>query len=350
MRTRTLLLALAAPCLWACAAATSHPEPAADRLDVRIVTDEADAVAAILQTRARGVPPAEEDFQRLFASEGYRRLNDRERAFQRGITDSAFRAFVLSDTLFARHRALLAALRDWKRVDPRSAAEQAFAYLPEHAVIRARIYPMIKPRTNSFVWETRTNPAIFMYVDPAVSAAKFENTLAHELHHIGTASACRDGADSSLAPGVRAAREWMTGFAEGRAVLAAAGSPDIHPHASSSASERAVWDRDVARVADDIRRLESFFLELLEGRLTEEEANRRGFRFVATDSVPQGAFYTVGWFMSAAVERALGRQAVVATLCSPARFLADYNRVARAGPTPLPRWSDSLLALVDVPR
>ena len=347
-----LLVPLAIAYALACASAP-RPDvvdtPDASRLDVQVVTDEADAVAAILETRARGVPPDETHFQRLFAAEGYRRLGDRERAFQRPLTDSAFRAFVMSDTLFARHRPLLAALRDWKRVHPGSAAQMAFAYLPRDATIRARIYPVIKPRTNSFVWETRTNPAIFMYVDPLVTAAKFENTLAHELHHIGTASACRQGVDSSLAAGVRSALEWMSGFTEGRAVLAAAGSPAVHPHAVSSAAERAVWNRDVARAPEDMRLLEAFFLDLVANRMSGEEANRRGFRFVATDSVPQGAFYTVGWLMASTVERDLGRTALVASLCDPARFLTDYNRAARERGAGLPLWSDSLLMPIGPP-
>ena len=117
----------------------------------------------------------------------------------------------------------------------------------------------------------------------------------------------------------------------------------------SSAAERAVWDRHIARAADDTRLLEAFLLDLAANRLSDEEANRRGFRFVATDSVPQGAFYTVGWLMASTVERALGRAALVASLCDPARFLTDYNRAARERGAGLPLWSDSLLTLIGAP-
>jgi hypothetical protein len=323
-------------------------------LDVRVVTDQADAVLAILDQLAAGRDPAESAWRRLFDAAGYRRLQQREAAIRRAFTDSAFREFVRSPDLVARAPALRATLARWVATDPAAAARAAFAYLPAHARIRASVYPVIKPRTNSFVFEPRTDPAIFLYLDPAVPGPKFANTLAHELHHLGYANACPDApADSTEPPGVRAARDWMGGFAEGRAMLAAAGGPDVHPHATSDSTERAVWERDVARVPDDIVRLEAFFGDLLDGRLSEEAARDRGFTFVATDSVPQGAFYTVGWYMAAVVERELGRERLVATTCDPPALLADYNRaaarIAARGGAPPPRWSDALLVRVTAP-
>src|SRR5690606_20869332 len=126
------------------------------------------------------------------------------------------------------------------------------------------VYPSIKPATNTFVFEPRTNPAIFFYLDPAITAAAFENTLAHEFHHIGMSSACAAEPETQdeLDTNVRTAVQWMSAFGEGRAVLAAAGGPDVHPHAASSATERAVWERDFALVETDMRRLEAFFLDI----------------------------------------------------------------------------------------
>ena len=323
-------------------------------LDVRVVTDEADAVLAILDQLAARRDPGESAWRRLFGAEGYRRLQQREAALRRAFTDSAVREFVRSADLVARAPALRATLARWVATDPAAAARAAFAYLPAHARIRASVYPVIKPRTNSFVFEPRTDPAIFLYLDPAVTGPKFANTLAHELHHLGYANACPDApADSAVAPPVRAARDWMGGFAEGRAMLAAAGGPDVHPHATSDSAERAVWERDVALVARDLARLEAFYGDLLDGRLSDEAARDRGFTFVSTDSVPQGAFYTVGWHMAAVVERELGRERLVASTCTPAALLADYNhaaaRIAARGEGSLPRWSDALLARVTAP-
>lgn len=253
----------------------------------------------------------------------------------RAFTDSAFRAFVRSSDLKRRAPELERTLAAWKTIRMDAAAARAFAYLPAHARIRATIYPSIKPRTNTFVWEPRTNPAIFFYLDPEISAAQFDNTLAHELHHLGVASVCNsDGQPTAL--------QWMGGFAEGRAVLAAAGNPDAHPHETSPPVERTVWNRDFANVARDMEQLEQFFEELMAGTLKEEQQNARGFAFIATDSVPQGAFYTVGYHMARTVEKGLGRDRLIASLCDPKMFLRDYNEIAIA--QKLPSWSPAFMA------
>jgi hypothetical protein len=309
-----------------------------------MVTDEAEAVLRILDARAEGRTPDEADWQRLFATEGYRRLRQREASLERPFEDSAFREFALSADLLSRAPALRRTLRAWTRVDPTSAARRAFAYLPENAVIRAKVYPVIKPRTNSFVFEPRTNPAIFLYLDPKVTPAKLENTVTHELHHIGVASACPDDPRTALPENVKNALDWMSGFAEGRAVLAAAGSPDVHPHMTSEAAERAVWDRDVAHVARDFERLEAFFVSLLDGKLDEKERTRQGMAFVSTADVPQGAYYTVGWTMASAIERRFGRERLIESLCDPVKFLSDYN--SAAADAKLTRWSDALIARI----
>ena len=303
------------------------------RLDVRLVTDQADAVLRLVELgdRATGA-----DWQRLFESEGYRRLKQREASLNRAFTDESFRAFVKDSSLQRRAVRLAQALASWRTVSMDGAARLAFAYLPDHAQIRATIYPSIKPRTNTFVFEPRTNPAIFFYLDPEISAAQFQNTLAHELHHLGTGAVCSASSERPLV------EQWMGGFSEGRAVLAAAGNPEVHPHQHSSADERAVWDRDYAKVADDIDRLENFFSDLLENKLTDAQQNERGFQFISTDSVPQGAFYTVGYHMARAVEKQLGRDRLVASLCDPRTFVHDYQRVAIKHD--LPRWRDSFLA------
>ncbi|HEX9893437.1 MAG TPA: DUF5700 domain-containing putative Zn-dependent protease [Gemmatimonadales bacterium] len=312
-----------------------------------MVTDEARAVLELLARLAEGQEPGEAAWQRLFESEGYRRLKQRELSLDRPFDDSAFRAFVRSNALLARAGALRRTLMTWTQVDPGAAALHAFAYLPPGAVIHANVYPVIKPRTNSFVFEPRSNPAIFLYLDPAVSPAKLDNTLTHELHHIGVGSVCpAEMPDSTLPPPVRTAHAWMGGFAEGRAMLAAAGDPAIHPHQTSDSAERAIWDRDLAHVDRDLRRLEEFFLTLLDGRLSEDEQTREGMSFIATEEVPQGPYYTVGWVMASTVERRLGRKRLVATLCDPVAFLSDYNAAARTRnrtrASRLPIWSDSL--------
>lgn len=56
---------------------------AAERVNVRLVTDKAEAVLAILDTRARGEAIDEKAWTRLFATEGDVRLEAREEAMKR---------------------------------------------------------------------------------------------------------------------------------------------------------------------------------------------------------------------------------------------------------------------------
>jgi hypothetical protein len=326
---RKLNALAAAGCLLAATSLSAQTS----RLDVRLDTEEADAVLALVELGKRAT---ESDWKRLFESEGYRRLKQREASLNRAFTDSSFRAFVADPALKARAPRLKEALEAWRTISLEGAARLAFAYLPDSARIRATIYPSIKPRTNTFVFEPNTNPAIFFYLDPGITAAQFENTLAHELHHLGTGAVCKNRSELPVV------QQWMGGFSEGRAVLAAAGDPDVHPHQHSSATDRQVWERDYQKVPADMRRLEQFFLDLMGGRLTDEQQNQRGFQFVSTDSVPQGAFYTVGYHMARAVEKGLGRDRLVASLCDPRRFVEDYQRAAAA--QDLPRWSSAFLA------
>ena len=71
---------------------------------------------------------------------------------------------------------------------------------------------------------------------------------------------------AKLPESTRNALLWMGAFGEGIAMLAAAGGPDVHPHAVSKAADRERWDRDAARFPEDLRKLEAFFRDLLAGR------------------------------------------------------------------------------------
>lgn len=322
----------------------------ADRLVVSVNTDQADATLAIADKVGRGVSPDSADWERLFTSKGYRRLKERETGMGRAFTDSAFRAFAVSRDLSQRATALRQALDGWRSLDATTAASRALAYLPSAAFLRAEVFPVIKPQSNSFVWDLRGEPAIFFYIDPSVSAAKAENTMAHELHHVGNASACSSRRSLANA-NANSAMQWLTGFGEGLAMLAAAGGYDVHPHAQSDSAERAVWERDVAHWQSDFRSIEKFLLDLALGRAgTQNEITSRGMAFVNTDTIPQGPFYTVGWVVGTIIERELGRKALVESMCDGANLLHAYNRAAtlaaRRGES-LPRWSDQLLDLLN---
>lgn len=319
------------------------------RLQLSLDTSEAEAVLSILALRAAHRTPDSADWRRLFATEPYVRLKAREASMGRAFSDADFQRFVLSDSLAERAAALRQALDDWRRADLTAAAARAFAYLPADARIRARVYPVIKPQINSFVFEPTTDAAIFLYLDPAETQAQFENTVAHELHHIGYASVAArvDTAVAGLPADARAAAEWMGAFGEGFAMLAAAGGPDVHPHAESPPAVRARWDRDVASVARDLPVLDRFFLDVAQGRLgSAEERRNAGMRFFGV----QGPWYTVGWKMAVTIERRFGRARLIECMLDPRDLLATFNRAAAeendAGGERLPLWSDELLRAI----
>lgn len=324
----------------------SHPasERPTQRLDVRIVADEADAVLAILARKAAGQGITDADWQRLFSSEGYVRLKKREASMKRDFSDEDFRRFVLSDELAARADALQKMLDQWKKADLAAAAGRALAYLPEGTKIRARVYPVIKPRTNSFVFETSTDPAIFLYLSPQMTSAQFESTVAHELHHVGLTSACLPRYETSAfkarPENVRRVLEWGGAFGEGIAMLAAAGGPDVHPHAGSSEEDRARWDRDVANFDADLGKVQQFFHDVLDGRLiTEQEIQKVAFSFFGI----QGPWYTVGWKMAVTIEKAYGRQRLIRCMCDTHEFLSTFNEAAARQGENLATWSPSLM-------
>jgi hypothetical protein len=344
-RAALAVLALAA------SAGAAPPEAASEsRVHLVLDTAQADAVLAILEKRSAGRPPDAADWERLLSSTPQVRLAKRERSMGRPFEAQAFREFVLSGDLSRRAPALRRTLADWRKADLEALGRRVLAYLPEAARIRARVYPVIKPRDNSFVFELDEDPAIFLSLDPALDRARFENTVAHELHHVGFASlGDRSAALGSLPAPARRAAEWLSAFGEGFAMLAAAGGPDVHPHASSPASDRERWDRDVARFDQDRARVERFLLDVAEGRLADEARIREaGFEFFGV----QGAWYTVGWRMAVEVERRLGRPALVECMSDPRQLLLAFNRLAADPDRPvgerLSTWSPALLTALGV--
>lgn len=326
-----------------CFAQTSMPSA----VNVRLVTDEAEAVLAILAKRKANQPISEADWQRVFQSDGYVRLKARETSMKRSFEDTDFRTFVLSDQLAERTQALEETLARWKGADITGAARLALAYLPKDARIKAKIYPVIKPRENTFVFDLPDDPAIFLYLDPARSKEKVENTLAHELHHIGYVSSCPSKQTSNeiakLPPNAQTVLTRIGAFGEGFAMLAAAGRPDVHPHAVSSPEERARWDGDVSNFNDNLKKVESFFINILENRLSEDEVQKTASSFYGV----QGAWYTVGWKMSVLIEKTYGRAKLIECICDQRKLLQTYNKAAakynRKSREPLALWSASVI-------
>ena len=322
---------------------------AEDRVRFKLDTSEADAVLAILNQRAASKPVSDADWQRLFTSEPYLRLKKREASMHRDFTDEDFKKFVLSDELAKQAPLLERTLDAWKKADLAATANRILPYLPADARVKASVYPVIKPMNNSFVFETTSNPAIFLYVDPKESQSEFENIVAHESHHIGFSDANRryDERIKSLPPNAQKAADWMGAFGEGLAVLAAAGSADVHPLHDFPADQRMRWDQDMRFVDESISELNQFFLDIINGGFAKPEvADHVAFTFFGY----RGPWYTVGYKLGQMVEKRFGRAVLIECMSDPRQLLARYNEAAAeenaAGKDKLPLWSSEVLKAV----
>lgn len=329
--------------------ATAQPL-SSSRINIQIVTDEADAVLQILAKKENAQEITEADWQRVFQSEGYVRLKKRELSLKRPFEESVFKNFVLTQITSERYKALSATLAKWKETDINRVGRLPLAYLPKTAQIRAKVYPVIKPRDNSFVFDIPADPAIFIYLDPEKSKEEFENHFAHELHHIGFGSGCPTAAVkeeiAKLPPKTQRMLIWLGAFGEGFAMLAAAGGADVHPHKFSSAEERARWDKDVANFNNELKTVEKFLLDLVEGKLTEEAEVQTARSFYGV----QGPWYTVGWQMAVVIEKTFGRKKLIEVMCDQRQLLPAYNEAAakynRRNNKQLALWSTDLAAKI----
>ena len=314
-----------------------------ERIELKLDASEAEAVLTILDKRAAQQPVSDADWQGLFKTVPYERLKKREASLHRDFTDRDFQQFVA--TLDGKRMDLRRTLDAWKKADLRAAAERTMRYLPTEARIRASVYPMIKPKPNSFVFETTSDPAIFLYLDPTIPGRQFENTVAHELHHIGLASlsAAYEERIQALPPNARKVAEWLGAFGEGVAMLAAAGSPDVHPVADFPAADRQRWDEDMKYFSNQQQEVNQFFLDVVHDSYKNlDAADHQAFTFFGY----RGPWYLVGYRMAVTIEKHFGRDALVETLKDPRQFLAKYNQAAAAnhakGGEPLPLFSDEI--------
>ena len=330
--------------LIACAplAARAQLRTGDDAITLRFVSDEADAVLAILARRASGPAPDDAQWNALFSSEGYRRLGARERSMKRSFDDAPFRDFVMQPALLAQRPPLAATVSAWRSADVSVCGRRALAYLPTGSRLHAAVYAEIKPQHNSFVYDLEHEPGIFLYVDPSIGATEFTYTVAHELHHVGFAQNCPTPAVRAeldrLPPRLAAFEEWLGAFGEGFAVLAGAGGPDVNPGTVVGSEARPEWGEESTTFAPRMVQLTAFFRDILNGRLAGDPMRDAGLAFFGN----QGPWYTVGWRMAVTIERRFGRARLIECIADNRRFLPTYN--AAASGTALPPWSDDVAA------
>ena len=291
-----------------------------------IDSSEAHQALAILHKQLNKQPVTNEDWQKLFASLPYRGLKSRESEIKNSFTDEQFKTFLTAPESLQRVAEWEKALAEIESSKMPEIASHVLAWLPAEASIQARVFPMIKPRENSFVWrDAQGGTAIFLYLSNK-SRASFEDTVAHECHHIGLMSlnARQKALLDKLPKPVSATVDAMGAFGEGEAVLAAAGTTDRRPHWQDDALARARWDSDMMHFNQDVATLTQFFTEVLDGKLTGDAVDDKVGSFFGY----QGPWYTVGYEMAALVEKRYGREEFLKCMLDPRLLLVRYNQVA----------------------
>jgi len=305
---------------------------------VRLTVDGSQAEAALTITRrwSTGQTVTDEDWLRLLTNEAHQRWKRRSHEAGRPVSDTDYARFLLSDTTAGQLEAFTRTLGWWTGADWVQAGLRASEYLPHDAVISAQVSLTLMPEAGSYYHGGPDDAAVFFGLDPELKACEFENRMVHELHHVGSFALAkrRDAGEKSH---IECAIEWTSAFAEGLAMLAAAGGPEAHPHEKSRAETRARWDRDVANFERDRGEIENFLLDVAAGRLTGATAMSVGQALLGV----QGPWYTVGWKMAVTVERAFGRGAVVDCVADCSGLMALYNDAAV--PHGLTPWSRELM-------
>jgi hypothetical protein len=297
------------------------------RIQIHTDFSEADAVLAILAKRSASQTVTGSDWESLFVTEPYQRLKKREASMHRDFADDEFKKFILSDSLLKQRDALAHIVLDWKQADLHLAAARALQYLPAESVIHTKVFPVIKPLHNSFVFDMDTDPTIFLYVDTAISSAAFENKVAHEMHHIGLSSVDKlyEQRIASLPTAAKHVATWMGAFGEGEAMLAAAGAPDVDPVATASQELRDNWARGKREFNADLGKVNEYFLQVLSGKLQGDAIDQKASEFFGL----QGPWYTVGYRMAVIVEMRYGRTALIDCMRDQRLLLVRYNAAAQ---------------------
>jgi hypothetical protein len=294
------------------------------RVALNLDSSEAEAVLAILDKRALNRRVTEADWQKLFSTTPYRRLKQGEMSMDQRFSDEEFMKFVTTlDARREKFRPDPAAMAVRRRPSRGTASPDLSAAAGKHP--RRRL-----SSDQGTVQQLRVrlvHSTLFLYLDPKKTRAHLENTFAHEAHHVGLASveAAYEERIKSMPENSRRAAHWMGAFREGMAVLAAAGSPDVHPLADFSEPYGSVWNLEANRFVANLDELNRFFLDTVHGDLLNDAVLHEGRIFFGFGS---GPWYTVGYRMAVAIEREFGRTALVATYADPRQFVARYNEAA----------------------
>lgn len=281
----------------------------------------------------------------LFSTKGYRWLKERELAMKQEFTDADFSTFILSDDLRQQAQLFRAVLDNLQKLSMESLANQAKEYLPSDANIDAFVVPLIKPKRNSFVYPIEGKIVVFLSLNSDVTTSRLQNTIAHELHHVGLRTVYQG--PNSVLDGVEDSRikellRFTQPLGEGYAMLAAAGGPDIHPN-DHDPELKILWDQRMTTFDRDFDDIDQFLCDVFTEKYDQEEAMEKGFEMMGV----QGPWYTVGWKTAAVIELAYGKNRLIQCIADPTQLFSTYNQATsiykKNHGTSLPTWSLELV-------
>jgi len=322
-----------------------------EKIAITVDFSESDKVISILQKLQKNQVISDSDWTELFNAIPYQLLQKREAAYNNTMSNNEFKRFVLSKDLLDHTSALMQTISAWRTIDMNEAGKQVFKYLPEEAIIKVKMFIVIKPFENSFVWSEGDNKYIFLYLNTSLSKAQLQNKVMHELHHIGMNSLDKKlySIIAHLPVNQQNAISWLGGLSEGEAMLAAAGSPDVHPLQYDDTAKRNRWDRDMANFNNDLDSLQQFYLKILDGKLkNDDEFAEAASPFYGY----QGPFYTVGYRMVSLIEKTFGRQILVNSYIDQRNLLILYNKavyVKKNKKQNLKPWSSEIIKRLGTP-
>lgn len=277
----------------------------------------------------------------IVATEGYKRLKERELGMKRSFTEEDFAEY-LESTQFTWQE-YEQTLNQWSKIDFASLISRAKVYLPTEANIRVTVYPLIKPRPNSFVWDTKNDPAMMIYMNPEESVESVASTIVHEIHHIGYSSCCPSKEFETWSESIDKRRStawnWVAALGEGYAVLAAA-IDRRNPVGFLGTEERAAWNNGMKNMSREFGKLETFFASICEGKLNEENARVKAMEFYGL----LGPWYTVGFVMATTIEDAFGKAVLFDCYKDPRKVFETYNQAVQKLGLKYPAWSQEFLA------
>lgn len=325
-------------------------------MSVNFIYDQVECVLKILGKMHNNETITQSDWEDLFLSKGYQWLAKRdddmyEKLKIKETNESDFKSFLLGEGQVSKYENFLRShgiskssdiesfilerpLKDYenflrayklfKSIDIERIILDTKNYLPKDAKIETYIIPVIKPLNNSFVHTIENTLVLFLNLTPDISKEKLENTLIHELHHIGFANVHKPEKYKYLSEQAQMLIEWTTSFAEGFAMLAAARGPDNHPNKYYKI-QKELWDVNIKRFNEDFSKIENFLLKILNEEFPDnEELYKEGFELM-TNNGGQGSWYTVGWKVAVVIEKVEGKERLLECMSDLTKLYSTYN-------------------------